>query len=353
MKKIVLLLLLFNLFSFSLEAQKAKIEFATTKHDFGNINEADGEASYTFTFKNAGNAPLVIQNVEASCGCTSPEWTKEPVLPGKSGKVKATFDPSGRLSYFDKKLTVTSNAENSKVELTIVGNVVAKVLTTEEQYPVTIEQLRLKSNTIEMYRILSTGTKTENLEVLNTGTTPVIINFENVPEHISLKADPVSLPAGTKGTIKCTYNALKKKDFGQVSDDITLRVKSSKITLKVTANIAEDFSNLTPAELEKAPVLKTETTNYQFNKIKSGSKVTGTFEIKNEGKSDLIIHKITNACDCVKSTIGTNTIKPGKTTTVSLELTADETGEKFYGTTLITNAPQQQQFTLYMIGTVE
>ncbi|MDR2424217.1 MAG: DUF1573 domain-containing protein [Prevotellaceae bacterium] len=330
---------------------QAVIEFAKTKHDFGSIKETGGDVSHVFTFKNTGQTPLVINNVETSCGCTSPAWTKEPVQPGKSGTVTATFNPSGRPGFFEKKLTVKTNA--SEIPLTISGNVEAKVLTVEEQYPFAIDKLRMKSGTLEMYRVPAMGNKTENLEFINTGTTPIVVNFENVPEHISLVAEPVSIPAGTKGTVKCTYNALKKKDFGTTVDEITVRVKDSKNTLKIRANIEEDFSKLTPAELEKAPVLKADNTNYKFNTIKKGSKVTGKFEITNEGKTDLIIRKISSECNCIKATVGDMSIKPGKTTVLQLELTANETGSKFYATTIITNAPKQRETVFYMNGTVE
>ncbi|MDR1887418.1 MAG: DUF1573 domain-containing protein [Prevotellaceae bacterium] len=355
MKKLVKLVLFSILFGTvsSGAVSQARIQFSTDKHDFGNIRETNGPVSHVFTFKNTGKAPLVIQNVETSCGCTVSEYTKEPVLPGKSGIVKATFDPSGRPNYFDKTLTVISNAETGRVMLNIKGNVEAKVLTVEEQYPYSIDKVRMKSGTLELYKILSTGTRTENLEVINTGTTPAIISFENVPAHITVKADPVSIPAGAKGTIQCTYNAAKKKDFGVVSDDITVRVKSVKGTLTVRASIDEDFSSLTPAELEKAPVAAVEQPNHQFNTIKKGSRITGKFEIKNDGKSDLIIRKITNDCSCVQSSIAANTVKPGKSTTLTLELTANDSGEKFYGTTVITNAPKQFKLTFYLIGTIE
>ncbi|MDR1129475.1 MAG: DUF1573 domain-containing protein [Prevotellaceae bacterium] len=352
MKKLVLLSFFLNLAYAGVFAQ-AKIQFSQVKHEFGNVKEANGPVSHVFPFKNTGNAPLVIQNVETTCGCTSPEYTKEPVLPGKSGIVKATFDPSGRPNYFDKNLTVISNAENNRVVLNIKGNVEAKVLTVEEQYPFAVDKVRMKNSTLELYKVSSTGIRTENLEVINTGTTPAILNFENVPAHISIKADPVSIPAGAKGMIQCTYNAAKKKDFGAVTDNITVKVKSTKGVLMVRATIEEDFSSLTSDELEKAPVAKAENTNHQFNKISKGSKVTGTFEIKNEGKTDLIIRKITSDCDCVKSSISATSIKPGKSATLSLELTANDLGEKFYGTTVVTNSPKQRNLTFYLIGTVE
>ena len=67
-----------------------KIKFVEESHDFGNIKEGT-QATYEFKFTNTGNAPLILESVQASCGCTTPEWSKDPIAAGQSGKVIATF----------------------------------------------------------------------------------------------------------------------------------------------------------------------------------------------------------------------------------------------------------------------
>jgi hypothetical protein len=97
------------------------LEFKTESHDFGTVPEGPA-AEYEFVFKNTGKEPILLQQVHASCGCTTPTWSKDPVLPGKTGIVKASFATQGRGgSPFNKSITVTSNA-GTKV-LTIKGNV--------------------------------------------------------------------------------------------------------------------------------------------------------------------------------------------------------------------------------------
>ena len=76
--------------------KKAVIAADETSHDFGQIKEADGKVSATFVVKNTGDAPLAITRVIASCGCTTPEWTKEPIAPGQTGDIKITYDPKGK-----------------------------------------------------------------------------------------------------------------------------------------------------------------------------------------------------------------------------------------------------------------
>ncbi|MDR2469108.1 MAG: DUF1573 domain-containing protein [Tannerella sp.] len=95
--------------------------------DFGDINEADGPVSHTFTVINNGELPLVISRVVPSCGCTSPEWTKEPIPPGKTGAIKATFNPAGVRNNFTKTINVYSNGKSGRsYTLTIKGNVIPK-----------------------------------------------------------------------------------------------------------------------------------------------------------------------------------------------------------------------------------
>lgn len=103
----------------------AKIEFKKDTHDYGDLKYgADGTC--TFEFKNTGNAPLIISNAKGSCGCTVPEWPKEPILPGKSGTIVVKYDTK-KSGDINKSVTITSNASNEPSKsLRIKGNVGAK-----------------------------------------------------------------------------------------------------------------------------------------------------------------------------------------------------------------------------------
>ena len=103
--------------------QKAVIAATATSHDFGVIKEADGKVSHTFVIKNEGEAPLVVTRVIASCGCTTPSWTKEPLAPGKTGDIKGTYNPAGRPGPFSKSISVYSNGKTGSFLLTIRGEV--------------------------------------------------------------------------------------------------------------------------------------------------------------------------------------------------------------------------------------
>lgn len=98
------------------------INFPEMKHDFGQITEGE-VVTHTFSFKNTGDNPLKIENVKPSCGCTTPDWTKEEVAPGGEGFVKVEFDSKGKSGQTTKTVTVTSNTPERNTVLTFTGEV--------------------------------------------------------------------------------------------------------------------------------------------------------------------------------------------------------------------------------------
>src|SRR5687767_9838474 len=90
------------------EGPLPKFEFQTVDHDFGTINEGD-VVEYTYAFKNTGEAPLIVQSAQGSCGCTVPAWSKDPIPVGGTGYVKAKFDSNGKPNIQNKTVTVTAN----------------------------------------------------------------------------------------------------------------------------------------------------------------------------------------------------------------------------------------------------
>lgn len=104
----------------------AKFKWVSTTHNFGKIQQGK-PVSHEFTFTNDGSSPLVISNVKGSCGCTVTNYTKEPIAPGKTGMVKATFNAAAAGS-FNKSIRVTANVEGATETLYIKGEVVKENL---------------------------------------------------------------------------------------------------------------------------------------------------------------------------------------------------------------------------------
>ncbi len=107
-----------------------KFEFIGSEtHDFGELPEGP-IAEHVFKFKNTGKEPLIIQGASASCGCTVPEWPKQPILPGKNGEIRVKYNTQGRVSPFNKDIYIQSNAVvpdgRDRYELHIKGTVLSK-----------------------------------------------------------------------------------------------------------------------------------------------------------------------------------------------------------------------------------
>lgn len=131
MKRSVLVFFFLGLLSLGVIAQvnpaakSDSIVFNKMVHDYGTLEQgADGSCEFKFT--NNGKVPVVLSGVHASCGCTTPEWPREPILPGQTGVIKVKYD-TRRLGAIDRTVVVNSNASNSTVVLRIKGNVVAKL----------------------------------------------------------------------------------------------------------------------------------------------------------------------------------------------------------------------------------
>lgn len=106
------------------KVKQPEITFESLVHDYGNIMQGDNGVC-EFVFKNTGKADLILTNCRSSCGCTVPEWPKDPIPAGKKSVIKVKYNTQ-RLGAINKSITVESNAVNSRIVLTIKGNISEK-----------------------------------------------------------------------------------------------------------------------------------------------------------------------------------------------------------------------------------
>ena len=119
-----LLTLSFILFSFfNSFSQKSEIVFETPEYNFGDIQENKGKVSHKFSFTNNGKESIRILTVKPSCGCTTPNWSKDEIKPGKKGFIIAEYNPKGRPGVFRKSLSVITN-NNRRSLIFIKGKVI-------------------------------------------------------------------------------------------------------------------------------------------------------------------------------------------------------------------------------------
>ena len=323
---------------------KSKITFEKLQHNFGTFNEDLGPQTVSFNFKNEGKVPLILNNVQASCGCTTPEWTREPVAPGAKGIIKVSYDPRNRPGVFNKTIRVTSNAENSDVVLTILGEVTARARTVEEDYPNVIGPLRAKTNHIAFVQMKENQIKKDSTEVINTTDKPVQLSFKTPPSHLNAVIRPSKLAPKQKGYIVVTFDATKIKSYGFVMHRIYLNVDGQddyKNSIAVSTTLEEDFSNLSAADLQNAPVVKYDAESFDFGDIKPGSKVEHTFNLQNKGKKELIIRDVKSSCGCTAVSPSKNIVPAGESVPIKVAFdSSGKSGRQNKTITVITNDPK-------------
>ncbi|GAB3663721.1 hypothetical protein GCM10028791_39180 [Echinicola sediminis] len=108
-----------------------KFKFPEMEHDFGSISQGK-VIEHEFKFKNEGQAPLVISNIQASCGCTTPDWSKKPIKPGEEGYVKVSFNSAGKSGAQSPTVTITANTSPSVTRLKLKGTVNTSSTTTSQ-----------------------------------------------------------------------------------------------------------------------------------------------------------------------------------------------------------------------------
>jgi len=330
MKSRIILSVIFFVAVTSLFAQNAKFAFEEETFDFGSIKEENGPVSYKFVFTNTGDAPLIIQGVRASCGCTTPAWTKEPVPPGEKGFVTAKYNPKNRPGSFRKSLTITSNAAPASKVIYIKGMVETKPRTAADMYRFKVGDLRFRYQTMNMGKVTTEKPLTRSFDLYNDGEKEITFTDKiQKPDHVSISFQPNVLAPKTKGKLIVTYNGKLKNDYGYVSDPVKIytdEAKDAEKSLRVIATIEEYFAPMTTEQLSQAPKLKFEEMTHDFGNMKKNTTASTEFVFTNTGKSPLNIRAMKPNCGCTISKLEKFDFAPGESGAVKVDF--DSTGRR-------------------------
>jgi len=362
------LFILLSLSAFSVFAQTKKnntpksklgpdISFDTKKHNYGELDETMKFASYRFSFTNTGDAPLFINKVESSCGCTSPSWTIDSVPPGGKGYVETRYETTNHLGQFHKTVTVYTNVPKSPfVYLDIEGNVIRPKSTfIGAPTPQTVGSLVFEKGAVVFEplfddRVDSQYIKLTNTTLYTTNFTP--INPDDLPPYVKILDFPSSLEPNEFAKIKVIIDGKKAPGYGfgafQVpifSDNVVLPAMGLSITYKRS----QYFPKYSAKELAKQPKIEIPKPMHDFGPQTSGDYLYCNFDIKNTGKKELVIKQIMPDCPCLRFKQHKNTIAPGETLTLEAIFdTVTKNGAKTIGCEIVTNDPTAPSKYIYV-----
>lgn len=336
-------------------AQQPVITFEHDEHDFGVVREDGGSIAHEFTFVNTGDAPLTIGQVKASCGCTTPSWTKDAVAPGDTGVVIAQYNPLNRPGSFRKSITVTSNAEPTTRVLYILGAVNPKPKTPTEDFPTAMGNLRVKYQSLNIGKVLTNEPTTKTFEMYNDGAETIVFSDTTVtPPHLTVDIEPKELLPSRKGLIKVNYDAtdaVAANRLGFSTDRIRLYTNEADSVKEFTvmATVEEYFEPLSEKELKKASKISFAKKKHDFGTIRQGEVVKTDFVFTNTGRGKLNIRATKANCGCTVSQPDEDTIKAGNSSKVTVTFNSQgRRGKQQKTITVFSNDPTNptQQLTI-------
>lgn len=314
----------------------SQVRYTTTSHNFGKIQETDGPVSFTFEFTNTSRSPFVIEFISVSCGCTTPEYSKEPVLPGKSGRITVTYDPTGRPGVFNTPVIVTSNNRRDQVQLSLIGEVIPRPKTIADEFPIILSDngLRSTSNTL-LFGYMGRGSqKAQSMDLYNNGTSPMTLSYQftnQVPEGVcKITINPVTLQPQQRGQLTFTYDLSKADVWGlqAVGFVLTINGQPTNKSISAYATATDNFAGMTPAQKENAPKATFNSQFYHFGTVQRNATLTREFEMTNTGKSPLIIRHSRANSPRISYSIPRTTIAPGETIVISVTLKSGNKAER-------------------------
>ncbi len=322
----------------------ARIVFDHYTYDFGEIRETDGDVSHTFRFTNEGDFPLVINSVGVSCGCTTPQFDKAPLLPGRTAEMKITFDPTNRPGRFEKVIHILCNDPRRTVRLTITGNVIPKPRTLQDDYPYYLgEGLRIADRNLTLGMLPHGKTVVRSVGIANAGKKTIRIETtgRSLPAYVTVRPKKSQLAPGERSEIELTFRA-PEEVWGRQQGSFELSADHRPLLDPVewTVIFTEDFGALSRTTLQIAPQAEYSSSFYHFSDQPQGKTLTREFQITNTGRKDLIIRHIGTTDNRLRVTADKTVILRDDTATLTVKWdTTDKQGRISAGITIVTNDP--------------
>ena len=336
--------------------ERETLRFSRPEWNFGDIREEEGMVTHTCVGRNAGDEPLVIVEVTATCGCTVPSFSRKPVLPGEETPITVTFDPRNRPGSFSKELSVFSSRRERLARLRITGNVVARELSLEEEYPFDFgEGLRLDGNFHSFAYLYRGQEAATQFEAVNTTDEPMTLRLEPATADGFLTfTGPRELAPGER--FRIGISCLVPTDsprYGTVREEVALLVNGRRAGRTLTLHgIAVD-----PPQTEgSAPRMQCGETIIRFGtQRRSAGSRTQPLRIANTGTRTLVVRAVESQPGIGCSLRPGERVAPGKTleATVTLDPGSLDYGAVSKRLLIVTNDPEHPSRTLRVTAIIE
>lgn len=355
--KRAILLVIFAL-QLSVAAGQGKLVFTPAEWDFGTIREADGRVTHVFTGRNTGDKPLAILEVATSCGCTVPEFSRQPVLPGDTTRIAVTFDPANRPGTFLKQLSIFSTERRRIATLTICGKVLPREKSIEELFPVEAGAGVRLAQTMCAFSYVYPGRPAESdIDCINTSDRTIRLELRPLNSSGILTAEcPPTLAPGERSKLRFTYrNPAAAPRYGTLRDAFALAIDDRESNIRIVAHgIGAD----NPKDISRsaAPKVRLSKNILKFGPVKHAApEQRMEFVLTNEGTAPLHVRAVELNGKIGCSLRAGSEIPAGESRTVEVTL---DPGQQSYGVVtghilLITDDPSRPMRKLRVTAIIE
>lgn len=340
------------------QATRAQLVFDPAEWDFGTIAETAGPVSHTFEGVNRTGQPLVILDVVTTCGCTVPEFSRKPVLPGERTAITVTYDPANRPGSFHKELGVYSSERQKIASLTVRGSVTPRERTLEELYPVDAGRGLRLTTTLCAFTYLYPG-REMYAAVGYANTSDRTLRLQLMPQRASdvlTVAAPTRIAPGAQGEIGLAYRIpADAPRYGTVSDVLEVVVDGRATGTLLTAH-GIGVDDPSSADRDSAPQAAITENMIKFGAVKrDGPLQRRPLTLTNTGRSELIVRAVENRGRVATTLAPGQRIAPGQslTTEVLLDPAAQDFGVMTDHIVLTTNDPVRPMRRLRVTAIIE
>ncbi len=334
------------------------IELIEPFYNFGKIKEENGVVKHKFYLINKGPGKLVIENVEASCDCTTSDYTKGEINEGDTAFVEAAFDPANRPGPFEKGVKINTNGNPKMAYLTFRGEVIKRPKNIFDVYSNLQGGLGFDVSLINYGNVYYGSIDTVEFSAYNFSNDSIkITSLQGLPAHIEVFSNKTMIAPGDTVKFMAIYNSLKGNEWGINNYSLELYTNDPqnpfrKLLLN-TVNVVEDFSKLNKKQLANAPTVNISPTVADFGSILNIDTGRVYYTITNNGKSPLIIRDVKTACGCTGTILQKNVLAPGESTLIQAEFRAlGRSGDVSKPIYVIVNDPKMPVIELEIKGKI-
>ena len=365
----------------------AIMEFEKASADFGQIQEGE-KVSHTYKFTNTGKEPLVISKAKGSCGCTVPEFPKEPIAPSESGEITVVFNSKGKKGKRNQKVTITANISPAQTFIYLTGEVIPDPENTNKEEksnpfgldfengignpttptPAPKATIEFKEAQIDFGTIKEGEIVHKTFTFTNTSKVPLVLkNVKSGNAYVVPTWSIEPIPPGKSGEINVEFYTVYRKGkrnqkitiFSNTEEEYTYIYLVGEVTPdpdiaagKMDGIIQSPPPPPPPFPLSKDAQMEFQYKQFDFGKIQEGEKVSHTYQFTNTGAEPLLISNAKGSCGCTVPQFPKEPIAPGESGEITVVFNSkSKKGKRNQKVTITANTSPAQTF-IYLTGEV-